>query len=353
MGLYPEITSAPEGIKQNRWLSFDTSNEQHHSMKCISSSQLKFLASGKSLENFYQKYILRSYTQTFDEAYRIGTIAHLAVLEPKVFEECVFECDLDQRTTEYKEHRLTLAGVSQQPTNEFDEKLKKLEEELELADSKEQTKVIKDKIKKLKKDPPKVSEGELKFTKNGGFLNAQGKEVFLVKAEEMKMYRAFQKQFEKHPRLSVLIDECHIEQSGVAQDPETELWMSIRGDARCDRGFFIDPKTIGDELSSQTIERYVAQYHLPIQAAHYLEVANLIEQTDKYKKFFFVMMSKKPPFEIALVQLDADSLAWGFDKRRRLLNQISECEKNNKWPSFDCNNNNYGITISMPRWGFT
>lgn len=358
MPIHPFITMPPGGIKQNRWLDLDTSNEQHHSMKCISSSQLKFLAGGKSMEHFYQRYISRIVKPSFDDSFRVGTIAHLAVLEPERFEKTVFVCDLDQRTNEYKEYRNTFLEPKEFDLTETPEweKVKCLEDELSQSDTKEQTKVIKEKLKKAKKELDDLAKQgnkiEIKFTKNGGFLDKDKQEIFLVKSEEMEMYRIFQRQFERHKRLNVMIPECVIEQTGVAQDPQTGLWMSLRGDARCDRGYFIDPKTIGDELSKDSLERYVAQYMLPIQAAHYLEVANLIDGSGKYKKFFFVMMSKKPPFEIALVQLDQDSLEYGFSKRRQILNKIAECEESGKWPTFDCNDYNYGLTISMPRWGY-
>lgn len=299
--MHAKITQAPEGVEYNRWLE-NHSNEQHHKLKCISSSQLKYLAAGKSMAAFYNKHVLRNDKPFFSDEFRIGTIAHLAVLEPEKFEKTVIVCGLDQRKKEFKDFLKELTG-----------------------------------------------DNESSSTKNGGILNSHGDEVFIIKQDEMDMYRAYQKQFEEHKRLNVMMPDCTIEQTGVAQDPETGLWLSLRGDARSARGYFIDPKTIAEELSLESISRYMAAFHLHIQDAHYIETANLIEP-DSFRQFFFVMMSKKPPYEIALIQLDGEARAYGKKKRRQLLNQIAECEFKGKWPALDFNDNQWGLHISLPPW---
>ena len=359
--MYIKITQAPYGNSTNRWLDSSVSNEEHHGLKCISSSQLKYLASGKSPYNFYAKYVEKSTPREFIDAFMIGTLAHLAVLEPEKFEKSVIICDLDQRTNEFKEFRKSLAKPqttleNNQQLLDFEINIQSLAKELEEATSKEQTKVIKDKLKRAKQELKIIEDSQPKddfkvqFTKDGGFINAQGQETFLVKNEEMNMFRAYQKQFDNHKRLSVMIPDCEIEQSGVAQDPETGLWMSLRGDARSSRGYFIDPKTVADELSEKSIEQYCINYHLSIQAAHYIDTANEIEP-GIYKKFFFVMMSKKPPYEIAFIQLDSEATAFGKRKRREMLRLIADCESSGKWPHLDYNNANHGLIISLPPWG--
>jgi hypothetical protein len=354
--MHVTITQAPLGDNTNRWLDLNTTNEQHHSLKCISSSQLKHIAGGKSMNSFYRKYILKEGQQEFIKEFMIGTVAHLAVLEPEKFENTVKVCTLDQRTVEYKNFKNSLAFQSKEnpKLTLLNESLKSLEEELQIADTKEQTKVIKEKIKNIKKDISSIDDTKpsIIYTKNGGFLNDQGEEIFLVTEEEMKMFRAYQKQVEDHPRLSIMFHECVIEQTGVAQDPTTGLWLSLRGDARCPRGYFIDPKTIADELSEDSIAKYCANYHLAIQDAHYIETANLIEP-NTYKKFFFVMMSKKAPYEIALIQLDAEARSWAKKRRKELLENISKCELSDNWPAIDKRfDGDVGLTITLPRWGY-
>ena len=354
--MYTKITAAPYGDSTSRWLDNSVSNEEHHSLKCISSSQLKFLESGKSMFNFHEKYIAKTIKQSFSDEFRIGTIAHLAVLEPEKFEKTVIVCDLDQRTSEFKELRDSLAKKidpsSVNPTLlEANQKLVTLKEELEVSDTKEQQKVIKGKIKTLEKDIKSLAEEytpRIKITKNGGFLGHNDEEIFLVKSEEMQMYRTFQKRCQDHKWLSALIPICTIEQSGVAMDPETGLWMSIRGDAR-GQSFFLDPKTMADDITPDSIKKYCGSFGLALQAAHYLDVANLIEP-DIYKKFAFIMLSKKQPYEIALIQLDEASMQYGFKKRRQLLNKIAQCEYHGVWPQADYNEGQHAMVISLPPW---
>lgn len=354
--MYKKITQAPMGETTNRWLPLDIDNETHHSMKCISSSQIKYIASGKSMFSYHEKYVLKNVDSEFSDAFRVGTIAHLAVLEPEKFEKNVIVCDLDQRTSEFKEFRSLLAKTCELPSTQntietLDYKLKSLEEELALSDTKEQKKVIKEKIKKTEKEIlaiSKSSQSEPQYTKNGGFIGQRDEEIFLVKSKEMIMYRTFQKRFEEHKWLSAMLPMCTIEQSGVAQDPETGLWMSLRGDARGDTSF-IDPKTIDDYLSVDSIQRYLSNYQLVIQAAHYIETANLIEP-GRYKNFNFVMMSKKQPYEIAFVRLDKYSMEMGMRWRRQILNKIARCEQADRWPSIDYNDGQHGLVIKLPPW---
>lgn len=346
--MYIKITQEPLGNSENRWLE-DISNEHHHSLKCISSSQIKFIASGHSMHSFHEKYIARNMPPIMSDEFRIGTIAHLAVLEPEKFEKSIVISDLDQRTIEYKEFRASLCGSNNENQSQFESKIAALEEELKVSDTKEQSKVIKEKIKKLKQEA-KVVPFEITFTKNGGFLNSKNEEMFIVKSEEMKMYKTFQRRFEVHKRLSVMTSSCAIEQSGVALDPTTGLWMSIRGDAR-GSDFFLDPKTIASELSVDSIQLYCSKYQLALQEAHYLETANLIDH-DRYKNFYFVMMSKSPPYEIAFVRLDSEAKEYGKLRRREILNKIADCEMKQKWPSIDFNENQHGLVIKLPPWSY-
>jgi hypothetical protein len=358
--MYIKITSPPEGDATNRWLDLNVTNEQHHKMKCISSSSTKYFASGKSPYSFYKNCILKE-RAPFEpnEAFRIGTLAHLAILEPEKFEKSVVICDLNQATNEFKEFKRSIASPPEVDHEELDKliiAIQSIEKELSESTSKEQTKVVKEKLKKARHDLVAyekfhpVEEYTIRYSKDGGILTEDGKEIFIVKSEEMKMYRAYQSQVEKHPRLSFMLTECVFEQSGVAQDPETGLWLSVRGDARCPRGYFIDPKTMADEITVDNIQKYAVNFHLLLQDAHYTYTANLIEP-GAYKKFFFVMLSKKAPYEIAFVQFDKEDRAWAMNRFKEILHKITQCEQTGKWPTLDAVNGHAGLTINLPAWG--
>lgn len=379
--MHIKITHPPQNIEKNRWID-GLSNEEHHKLKCISSSHLKFLAQGESLLSYYSKFILKEQKFEIRKEFTVGTLAHLAVLEPEKFEQSVIVCDIDQRTNDFKQFIQDLSrsnNLSKEPISKVDEeKVQFLQEELKFMTDKLEQKNYKtedekasicaaienihttlepilfpERFEPTKKTKPKKqsenTEFKVTWTKDGGFIDKNGNEKFLVKSEEMKMYRTFQKRFEEHPRLPMMLHDSIIEQTGVAQDPETGLWMSLRGDARNNRGFFLDPKTTEKSLTIPRIEYYIKDYMLPIQAAHYLETANLIEPS-KYQKFFFIMMSKTVPYEIAFVAIEYDYLDLGKKLRRKYLNQIAKCEEKGKWPALDYNAGVHGISISMPNY---
>lgn len=373
--MFTKITKPPAGITENCWL--DVTNEEHHKMSCISSSHLKYFKSlkldndgnildGNSFKSYLHKFIFKATPPEIKDEFRVGTLAHLAVLEPEKFKNCVIESDLDQRTTEFKEYEESLAKKVEMTPEKLQEKkameslIEMLQSQLDASGiSKEDEKATKKKIKEGKKrlSDLQKTEKEIQYTKDGGFIAEDGTERFIVTCKEMAMYKAFQKQFEEHSRISLLMTDCIIEQSGVAQDPHTGLWLSVRGDARSPRGFFLDPKSISDDLSYDSISRYCHNFGLALQAAHYLETANLIDgvpfDKDAYTKFFFVFMSKKPPFEIALTQLDEEAMNWGLRKRREILNLLAECEAAGRFPTLDTNRKTQdrGIIISLPPWG--
>ena len=357
--MYALITKAPENIEKNRWLDLSTTNAQHHAFDCISSSHLKYVNSGYSMESYKAAFLDKTMPFESSKEFTIGTIGHLAVLEPEKFEKQVIVCDIDQRTNLFKEYLSDLCKPLEVPFEDLPlEKQQEILalralEELKAKENPVVEEIVEEPKSKRKKkvEEPKPELFKPKKTKDGGFINSKGEEVFIVNTEEMEMFRAFQKRFDKHPRLSVWRDMCVIEQTGVAQDPETGLWMSLRGDARCDRGFFLDPKTIADALSTHEIEKYTSKYGLALQAAHYLETANLIEP-EKYRQFFFVFMSKKAPYDIALAKLDDVWLDYGLKKRREILNKIADCQIKNRWPTSDYNfsSGDYGMTIKAPAW---
>jgi hypothetical protein len=317
----PLITRAPFGLAQNKWLE-NVSNDEHHGMQCISSSMLKYIHKGHSMEDFHYNYILKEAKKEKVDAFRVGTIAHLAVLEPEIFVKNVFVCDLDQKTNAFKEFRLELVTGKKADT-----------------------------AKRKKCDLAEEERTTLIETKSGGYIHLErNEEIFICSSEEMRMFEKFMTRAAKHAEINKMLTTSVIEQSGVAQDPETGLWMSLRGDARNNKGYFADPKTIDKHLTTENIRYYFKDYGLAIQAAHYIETANLIEP-GKYKHFWFIMMSKKAPYELALVKLGPTSLAWGVRKRREILNKIAACEQADLWPGLDARDDGARyMSIELPEW---
>lgn len=285
-----------------RWLP-KMSNHEYHKLKCISSSQVKFF-DGHSPYQFYRKFIVRDLPEFEpNESFRFGTLVHMILLEPELFEKSVHVSDLDQRTKEYTSFKRELLGFDKKVTS-------------------------------------------FKTTSHGSFVNVNGNEIFIVKSDEMTKLKSIKKAVEDHGRASLLLDECEKEISAIARDPETDFFLSIRADAVCrERGYFLDVKTCAS-LTKSEIESHVYRYKYHLQHAHYMHVGNLIDE-QKYNYFYFLFIEKDAPHEIALVHLDPEGVQWSQVKYKSILNKIYEHQNKNDWLPFDKRS---GMLVSLPKW---
>lgn len=364
----------------NRWLHGLT-NEQHHNLPAISSSAVKYFHK-KSPWAFYKKYVLRTIkNQELKPEFKIGTLIHLAILEPEIFEKTVFVCNEAANTVKYKELRKEILDkfgevsidVSTKisiETSIIETKLPRVEtqvlgvyeeaallsEKIAIAkkerakrNSKKSTSLVSDnlpaEIPLMSEALIRNSEREIIPSKNGGYL-VNDQEVFIIKSHEMKMLKEMQQNVRDHDRASLMLGNCqYIEQSGIAQCPKTGLFLSLRGDARSELGYFIDPKS-ANELSIHGMESSQAAFSYFLQHAHYLYVANLIEP-NKYDRFYFLYISKEAPYEVCLTHLKEEDVEKANKLYFDILNRIAECEYKQKWPTLD---NGNGLLLNIPRW---
>lgn len=104
----------------------------------------------------------------------------------------------------------------------------------------------------------------------------------------------------------------------------------------------IDYKTIAsDDLSERSINSIISKYGYDISAAHYLFFDHL--QTGKWKRFYWIFVSKQPPFDAVMV--DASKWTYDYDpetdivlpqvgaiKFKALLDLHIQCSCKNEWP---------------------
>lgn len=103
-----------------------------------------------------------------------------------------------------------------------------------------------------------------------------------------------------------------------------------------------DYKTIAsDDLSERSINAQIVKYGYDISAAHYLFFDHL--QTGKWKRFYWIFVSKVPPFDAVMV--DASKWTYDYDpetdivmpqvgaiKFKALLDLHIQCSHKNEWP---------------------
>lgn len=82
-------------------ITTEMSNEEYHSLPSYSSSQVKYAC--KNMEMFKRSVIDKAVKQQGSSAFRIGTLFHELMLEPEIFNPCVFPgSKVDKRTKAYK-----------------------------------------------------------------------------------------------------------------------------------------------------------------------------------------------------------------------------------------------------------
>jgi hypothetical protein len=390
-----KITQPYFGDPSNRWLD-GLSNSEHHALPAISSSAIKYFHKNSPWA-FYKKYVLKEAKPSeFKPEFKTGTLIHLALLEPEKFEKTVVVCDETVTTNKFKEFRekfldsvkpkislvspiLPIIEDKNEPEcpdsieSEVDKESERMSQEVKKA-KKERVKrarksgdrdliqaykdvvLDEDVVNKPKLVLPNIAEyvgsdlikpEPITVSKNGGYIVGD-EEYYIIKSSEMRMLREIQNNAKEHTRFELFLRGCeHIEQSGIARCPRTGLYLSCRGDARSDRGYFLDPKSIQD-ISMHNMAAAQANFSYFLQHSHYLYVANLIE-SGKYDRFYFLYISKTSPYELYLGHLKPEDVAKSNEIYHKILNKIAECESKQKWPTADNGNGGY---IDIPPWAF-
>lgn len=284
-------------------------NEEHHSKKMISSSQLKFLMHN-DLKSFFKMYISREVEFLPNDqqcaAFAFGTCAHLAVLEPREFQRRVFSCGLDKRTKAYSAWCREKFGTDALQRNE----------------------------------------------KSGGYrVLGRKDEIFLLGAAEYAKCEGYIKAIENHSYLNECFKLGTRETSGYARCPLTGLDLMIRTDLQGrygnGEGFILDPKTSQFE-SIQDIKNSLGNYNYDLQQAFYLYVANLISDYNEEKPFVdfgFVFLKKSEMGGVFHIELEEKEKQSAFQNFAKLLIRTAYCIYFETFPPYD---GGHVIKVSLP-----
>jgi hypothetical protein len=320
-------------------------------MRAISATKIKAW-SGCSPFYWEAKYVSHRVPSPFEvnKAFVTGTIAHLAILEPEKFEKTVVVCDIDQRTNAFKDWINENFGTFVPEFKPFPQLPEAKQEVIDGAivpDVVNENKkpLSKAALKKLEKEAEPKGTWTVVTNKNGAYVKGDD-EFFVVTPKEMAMFRTMQKNVAQHKVAGGLLSKGVSELSGVARDPETGLYLNIRGDWKGE-GYFIDVKTT-ETCDVDNIQKSFTQYGYAMQHAQYLETANLIDGAGTYEHFAFLYVAKQAPHEVVLVKLDPRAVEHAIKKRRSTLREIAKCQNSGVWPSVDSNTG--CLEISLPEW---
>ena len=168
----------------------------------------------------------------------------------------------------------------------------------------------------------------------------------IVTAEEGEMLNGMVASVMAHPAARALLSgpgiaegSCwwHDEQSG-------ELCRCRPDFYRADLGIVVDLKSTED-ASPKEFARSIANYRYHMQSAFYQDGVEAATG-DFIKGFVFVAVEKKPPYAVAVYQLDMQGVEAGRVEYKRLLLDLADCKAAKKFPGYS----DRIETISMPAW---
>jgi exodeoxyribonuclease VIII len=272
--------------ERKSWVDLTLTNEDYHAGPGISKSSLDLVA--RSPLHYWEKKIGPRKDVAFETAsMRLGTLAHLAVLEPDLMAEfCMVAPDVNRRT-------------------------------------------------KVGKAEYAAAEDEAEAT---------GRK--LVTANDLLTVQEMRNAVDRHPLAKELLKGGTREGSFFWTDDMTGHLCKCRPDLiDKDRRFAIDLKTTTD-ASPDSFRRSAAKYRYGVQAAWYSDGADKCLGYDCVDTFVILAVESVPPYGVALYELGQDWIMAGQMMYRRDLETLVRCLESDKWPSYS----EHIVPLGMPRW---
>lgn len=147
-----------------------------------------------------------------------------------------------------------------------------------------------------------------------------------------------------HPLAGRMIRDGAAELTALWTDAMTGLRCKSRADYYVERlGMIVDVKTCED-ASEAAFRRDVFSYRYHFQ--HALYRAGFAALGAPCRHFVFLAVEKKPPYAVAVYELDERGIAVGHDRVRTLMVRLADCVRKNEWPSYPTKIH----TLSTPDW---
>lgn len=163
-------------------------------------------------------------------------------------------------------------------------------------------------------------------------------------AETMAALDGIAASIQAHPTASTLFTGGASEVTAKWTDPDTGIVCKCRGDFWDESiGTLVDLKSTEDARAPE-FSRSVHRYRYHVQESFYRDGFALAGGSIEH--FVFVAVEKKPPFAVAVYQLDDDAVLRGELDYRRDLRRMAECIERDAWPAYGD-----GITeLSLPKY---
>ena len=139
-----------------------------------------------------------------------------------------------------------------------------------------------------------------------------------------------------HERAGRLFDDGRAEQSLWWRDPDTGMMLRARPDFIPDRDgrmIIVDLKTTID-ANPRRFGMHAGKYGYHVQDPWYRRAVVELG-LDEAPAFVFVLVEKKPPHLVSVVELHHDAVRLGDALGRRAVGKFARCIANDDWPGYD------------------
>lgn len=164
----------------------------------------------------------------------------------------------------------------------------------------------------------------------------------IVSQERFTAILAMRDSVFRHPAAMLALKTGKAEQSLFVEDPETGLQLKCRTDWLSGNAI-VDLKKCQD-ASPAGFAKTIANFGYDLQAAVNLHICSLLDLGKE--KFIFIAVEDKAPFAVGVYELDANSIAIGHSKFRRLLARYLQCVIDDTWPAYSSNIE----YLELPKW---
>lgn len=330
----PKVGIDTVKLAKNGRIVKDTMNEYMSAKGYNSSSALKEVL--KTPLHYYF-YIEQTFKQETKAHFELGTFAHMAFLEPELFERCIVEPDVKLNTLDGCNRLIAFWEGRLSEQSNYAEILSRAVEFVE----EENLKV--DKI-----DGKRRYIEWLKF--GGGFMS--------VNQEQKAIVELLKRHYHSYGGgiLPMILNGAERETSFYTTDPETGLNVKVRPDAfniseNCGVDCIISFKT----TSAHQIGKFIydsAKFTYELSEGMYQEVVSHVTGR-MFNTTICIMLQTSPPYLPAVFWWNPEDLANGKYKYRHCLSVVKDCYDKRNFPGFDAmaQQGSYGIIeMNQPEW---
>lgn len=183
-------------------------------------------------------------------------------------------------------------------------------------------------------EKPEGKEGDFR-TKEGKEWKAKMGTTPILDADEARAVRGIRDSIAAHSAARELLAQCDTEVALFAEH-RTGLWIKGRVDAlkvlSDNEAVIVDVKTTSAGADYGTFSRQAASLNYHVSAAWYCHLAGLNGLPPA--RFYWIAVEVAPPYAVAVYEIAPDALDLGMSLMNDALDLICACEGIGEWPGY-------------------